>query len=80
MDGIEVLKIKNEGLESTLRLTRISLARMEVARYTAERNLASEQLDRSKLQLVLCKRASETGIAQMPLCAEAAERYFENDK
>lgn len=54
-------------------------AREEVARWQAERNYASTKLEMAKLRLVLAERANRTGEAQMPLCAEAAARFFKND-
>lgn len=63
---------------AVFRTKEIDAAREEVARWTAERNHASSRLETAKLRLFLAERASRTGEAQMPLCAEAAKRFFES--
>ena len=68
--------IEDKAAMAVIRANECSAAREEVARWRAERNHASVCLDRAKLRLVLAERGNRSGEAQMPLCAEAAERFF----
>lgn len=64
------------ALKSVVILLRLQIDHEKVARYTAERELASIRLNQARLQLLLHERENRSGEDQMPLDSSAAKRFF----
>lgn len=76
LDQIKGLEISLKAANSVTRLMAVDNAEMEVKAATAERNNASNCLERAQLRLLLARIASRTGEDPMPLNAKAALRWF----